>query len=64
MANKFLDWFRKNKKGPGLDIKFKKGNYLPWRGITFEISAVGYDFIILKPVGLTGQFAKKLHKAR
>lgn len=59
----WLDFLKKNKK-PGLEVKFKKGEQLPWKGIFFVVEGVTYDRIILTPIGLTWQKAKKLKSER
>jgi hypothetical protein len=50
--------FWKAKEKPGLEVKFKKGEQLPWKNIWFKISEVKKDRIELEPISTTARFQK------
>lgn len=48
------------KKRPGLEVLFTKGESLPWKGLWFEVTDVGHDVLTLKPTGTTWKRHKEL----
>lgn len=45
---------------PGLRGSWTKGEQIPWKGIWFEVTAVSFDRILLKPIGTTWKRHKQL----
>ncbi len=57
-----MSWWHRPKKelGPGLYVKFKVGEKMPWKGIWFQISKVEHAKIEIEPLNTTAQFQKKI----
>jgi hypothetical protein len=51
-------------KKPGLEVRFKEGESIPWKGIWFRIHKVGFDELTLVPESMTFKRAKQLQEAR
>lgn len=49
---------------PGLEVRFKVGEQLPWKGIWFEIQEVKHAELILKPIGMTWQEYKYIKRRK
>lgn len=46
-------------KSKGLPMAFSQGEKLPWKGIWFEVEAVEFDTIVLRPVAATAAARKR-----
>lgn len=49
-------WQKEDK--PGLEVRFKKGEQLPWKNIWFRIAVVKKDRLELEPMSTTARFQK------
>lgn len=52
------------KEKPGLEVKFKVGQQIPWCGIWFSVSKVEKEKLELTPVGMTWKKAKQIKEAQ
>lgn len=57
----FKSRFRKKEK-PGLEIRFKVGEQIPWKNIWFQVSKIERDKMELTPISATAGFYKRRRK--
>jgi hypothetical protein len=49
----------KKKEKPGLEVKFRKGEHIPWKNIWFRVTKVEKDKLELTPTSATAGFYKR-----